>query len=201
MPAEVPAPWSNWEQVREVGNLLWESRYIMLRRPDHLAQKDQQKLKLLFESPVVGEPVRLMRSFLEEWYALFFFYGKQRTRRTLQGARERYNLLMSDPRYQTLKPLARLQARFGEEQFLKISEFLRHSKWESTNNAAERSARAFRHLQAPHYNLRKAPCIERAIRARAWLFREESDSKEGAQPGRCARGRKARQTSEMPTAA
>jgi hypothetical protein len=63
---EVPAPWSSWEQVREVGNLLWESRYIMLRRPDHLAQKDQQKLKLLFESPVVGEPVRLMRSLLEE---------------------------------------------------------------------------------------------------------------------------------------
>jgi hypothetical protein len=123
----------------------------MLRRPDHLTHEDRQELELLFESPVVGESVRLVRSFLEEWYSLFF-YDEQRTRRTLEEAKERYDLLMSDPRYQTLEPLARLQARFGEAQFLKISEFLRRPEWEATNNAAEHSARAFRHLQAPHYN-------------------------------------------------
>jgi hypothetical protein len=175
--------------VREVSDLLWECRYLLLRRPDHLPNKDRQKLELLLESPGVGEAVRLIRSFLEGWYALFF-YDKQRTRRTLKEARERYTLLMNDPRYQALEPLARLQTRFSGEHFLKISQFLHHSKWEATNNAAERTARAFRHLQAPHYNLRKAPSIEQAIRARACLCREESNSKEGASPGRCARGRK-----------
>jgi hypothetical protein len=197
---EVPALWSSWEQVGEVGNLLWECRYLLLRRPDHLQDKDRHKLELVLEDPVVGESVRLIRSFLEEWYALF--YDKQHTRRTLKEARERYDLLMKDPSYQTLKPLARLQARFDEERFLKISQFLRCGEWESTNNAAERSARGFRHLQAPHYNLRKAPTIENAIRARACLCKEESSSKDGAAPpGRCARGRKARQRSQMSAAA
>lgn len=200
MSPEVPAPWSSWEKVREVRNLLWKCRYLMLRRPDHLTHEDRQELELLFESPVVGESVRLVRSFLEEWYSLF--YDERRTRRTLEEARERYDLLMSDPRYQTLEPLARLQARFGEAQFLKISEFLRRPEWESTNNAAERSARAFRHLQAPHYNFRKPPSIENAIRARAWLSKEEeSNWTDGVPPGRCARGRKARRISEMPAAA
>lgn len=181
--------------MRQVSNLLWECRYLLLRRPDHLPNKDRQKLELVLEDPVVvGESVRLIRSFLEEWYALF--YDKQHTRRTLKEARERYTLLMNDARYQALEPLARLQARFSEEHFLKISQFLHHSKWEATNNAAERTARAFRHLQAPHYNLRKAPSIEGAIRARACLCREESNSKEGASSGRCARGRKRKRKSE-----
>jgi hypothetical protein len=41
---EVPAPWSSWEQVREVRNLLlWKCRYLMLRRPDHLTHEDRQR--------------------------------------------------------------------------------------------------------------------------------------------------------------
>jgi hypothetical protein len=108
---------------------------------------------------------------------------------------------MRDPRYQKLEPLARLQARFGEAQFERISPFLRSERWEATNNGAERCARAFRHLQAPHYDFRMPHSIESAIEAKAWLSKEENSPTGGASPSRSARGRKAKLTSEMPMAA
>jgi transposase-like protein len=63
---EAPSPWSSWEEVSKVRNLLWNVRYVILRRPEHLTKKDREKLGLLLESPV-GEEVRLLRGFLEEW--------------------------------------------------------------------------------------------------------------------------------------
>ncbi len=64
--------------------------------------------------------------------------------------------------------------------------------WEATNNGAERGARSFRHLHSPHYDFRKPHSIEVAIRARAWLCREENTPTSGPAPARCGRGRKAR---------
>ena len=198
VPEAPPSPWKDWEEVRHVRSLLWKCRYIIiLRRPDHLSDEDQDELDRLFKSPV-GEHLRMVRSFLEEWYLIF--YDEQRNRRTLREAREHYETLMRDPCYQKLKPLTRLQARFDEAQFERISSFLRSERWEATNNGAERTARAFRHLQAPHYNFRKPESIERAVRATASLSKEASPTGEPP-PGRSARGRKAKRTSEMPMAA
>src|SRR4051812_31461549 len=115
------------------------------------------------DSPV-GEQVGLLREFLEGWYALF--HDEQRNRRSPKEAKERYERLRDDERYRTLKPLARLQARLGEEHLQKVSSFLSSADWEATNNGAERSARAFRHLQAPHYDFRRTQSIEDAIKAR-----------------------------------
>lgn len=56
--------------------------------------------------------------------------------------KDHFERLRRDERYRTLKPLARLQARLGEEHFSKISRFLRSPKWEATmvpNAAPERS--------------------------------------------------------------
>jgi lambda repressor-like predicted transcriptional regulator/transposase-like protein len=196
--SEPPSPWRNWEQVRKVRNLLWENRYVMLRRPDHLSEEQRKDLRYLLESPV-GEQVSLLREFLEQWYALF--HDNQRNRRSLQQAKERYERLRNDERYRTLKPLARLQARLGEQHFRKVSCFLRSPQWEATNNGAERSARDFRHLQAPHYDFRRTQSIEDAIKARAQLVRQPSTVAQSPPPGRCARGRKVRRAAEMPVAA
>ena len=141
----------------------------------------------------------MIRGFLEEWYLLF--HDEQRIRRCPTEAKERYDLLKSNPGYRALKPLARLQARFDEEHFLKISSFLKCPQWEATNNGAECCARAFRHLQAPHYDFRKPRSIEGAIKAKAWLSKEENSPMGGPPSGRCTRGRKVRRTSEMPMAA
>ena len=84
---EAPSPWNSWEEVRKVRNLLWDVRYVILRRPEHLTEKDREKLGFLFESPV-GEEVRLLRCFLEEWYSLFYDEQRRR-RRTLKEAKER----------------------------------------------------------------------------------------------------------------
>jgi len=202
VPSEVPQPpppWSGWEQVRRVRKLLWECRYVMLCRPDHLSEEHRENLRYLLESPV-GEQVGLMREFLEEWYALF--HNEHRDRRSPEEAKDRYERLRSDGRYRVLKPLARLQARLGEEHFEKITSFLRSADWEATNNAAERGARAFRHLQAPHYNLRSSQSIDDAIKARAWLSRRQGNAaRRSSPPGRCARGRKAGRTRSLVVAA
>jgi transposase len=201
-PSETPeppsSPWSDWEQVRNVRKLLWECRYVMLTRSDHLTEEDRENLRFLLESPV-GEQVGLVREFLEGWYALF--YDQQRNRRSPEEAKDRYERLRRDERYRTLKPLARLQARLGEEHFEKVSSCLRSQEWEATNNGAERSARAFRHLQAPHYDFRRSPSIDDAIKARAWLSRQQDTVAQSPPPGRCARGRKTLRRTGMPAAA
>ena len=198
VPSGPPSSWRDWEQVRKVRNLLWENRYVMLRRPDHLSEEHRHNLQYLLESPV-GEQVGLMREFLENWYALF--HDEQRNRRSSEEAKERYERLRKDGRYRALKPLARLQDRLGEQHFEKISAFVCSPQWESTNNAAERNARGFRHLQAPHYNLRRKQSIEDAIKAKARLSKQPSTAAQSLAPGRCSRGRKARRVAEMPAAA
>ncbi len=124
------------------------------------------------------------------------FHDEQRNRRSLEEAKRRYERLRGDERYRTLKPLARLQARLCGEHFEKISSFLRRPQWEATNNAAERGARGFRHLQAPHYNLRRTQSIDDVIKARAWLSGKQSSAvAQSPPPGRCSRGRKTRHVS------
>jgi hypothetical protein len=168
---EVSSPWSSWEEVRKVRNLLCDVRYIILRRPEHLTEKDREKLGFLLDSPL-GNEVRLRRGFLEEWYLLF--HEEQHKWRTLAEAKERYDRLKNNPDYQKLKHLAGLQARFCEEHFLKVSRFLMQDGWEATNNGAERTGRTFRHLQRSRYNFRKPISIENALRARAWLAKQGS---------------------------
>jgi hypothetical protein len=186
---EMPSPYRSWEEVRKVRNLLWDVRYVILRRPEHLTEKDREKLGFLLGSPV-GDEVRLLRGFLEEWYLLF--HDEQHKPRALAEAKERYDRLKNNPAYRQLKHLAGLQARFCEEHFQKVSRFLEQDGWEATNNGAERTGRAFRHLQRTRYNFRKPGSIEDAIRARALILKTRSTpTEEEPSPGRCARGRKA----------
>jgi hypothetical protein len=98
---------------------------------------------------------------------------------------------MRDPCYRKLEPLAQLRARFGEAQFERISPFLRSERWQASNNGAERTAGVFRHLQSPHHNFRNPKSIERAVRARAALSKDNGPTG-GPPPCRSARGRKAK---------
>jgi hypothetical protein len=109
--------------------------------------------------------------------------------------------LKDNPDYQKLEHLAGLQARLCEEHFQKVSCFLEHEGWEATNNGAERTGRAFRHLQRSRYNFRKPTSIENALRARAWLAKQGSSPRSTPPPGRCTRGRKAGCRSSVPAAA
>jgi len=77
-------------------------------------------------------------------------------------------------------------------RFEQLSQFLRHPQWEATNNGAERTGRAFRHRQTPHFNLRKEASIELSIVVSACL-RKELALRPSVEPFHtCQRGRKRR---------
>ncbi len=95
-----------------------------------------------------------MRAFAEDWYAIW------RTpaggRRPPDEARDRYQRWQTNPLYAHHAPLRRAQERLDADQFARLSVYLGNAAWEATNNGAERAGRAFRHTQAPHFQLRTA---------------------------------------------
>jgi len=146
-----PPPWARWEQVAQVRAALKTHRWLVLRRPDHLTAEQQAHIAALIASPV-GEQIGVARSFLVEWYALWRTEDGQR--RPLAEAQERYDRWRSNPAYQAVLPLHKVQALITPARFARLSQFLRHAHWEATNKGAERAGRAFRHGQAPHVRLR-----------------------------------------------
>jgi hypothetical protein len=189
-----PAPWSSWDQVRQVREALQEHRFLLLRRPENLNSDEQTQVAALLACPV-GTELQVLRSFLEDWYRLW--KDEKGQRRALDEARVRYDAWRSDEAYRAVAPLRRLQQKMTDAKFEKLSQFLRHPEWEATNNGAERGGRAFRHRQAPHFNLRKEASIEQSIVVSACL-RKEMALRPPAQPlHTCQRGRKRRAPSSQ----
>ena len=77
-------------------------------------------------------------------------------------------------------------------RFTKLSQFLRHPHWEATNNGAERTGRAFRHGQAPHFRLRTATAINGALRVVAFQAKEHVTAPPVPPTRLCPRGRRPR---------
>ena len=78
------------------------------------------------------------------------------------------------------------------ERFSRLSQFLRQPHWEATNNGAERTGRAFRHGQAPHFGLRTPTAIDGALRVVAFQAKERADAPSAPNTRLCPRGRRAR---------
>ncbi len=92
----------------------------------------------------------------------------------------------------TLGVQKQIEERYGdldEDHFVRLSAFLTNPKWESTNNAAERGGRAFRHGQHPHFRLRLVRSIEADLEVRAYLQKERFCSPRPRRLHRCQRGR------------
>ena len=181
-----PAPWHDWEQVRRIRQALGPDRFRLLCRPDHLNDADRATFAAIFASPV-GDLVRLARAFLEEWYALWRDDTGQR--RSFAEAQERHARWQTNADYAGLVPLQRVQRQCDAAQFAHVGTFLRHAEWESTNNGAERTGRAFRHSQAPRFGWRTAEMIAGALVAEA-LARAAACRAAPPAAGRCRRGRK-----------
>jgi len=192
-----PSPWQQWDEVRVVREGLQEHRYLFLRREDHLTADQQAQIDTLLASPV-GPQLQIARRFVLEWYLLL--YDADRQRRTLEEARERFAAWSSDGEYARVAPLRRVQERMTV-QFERLSQFLRNPRWEATNNGAERAGRAFRHRQAPHFNLRTGPAIEGAIVVMACQRKAAATTHGHRDSARCRRGRKPRQQMEVCAAA
>jgi transposase-like protein len=188
-----PAPWKNWEEVWQLKQLLKEERYLLVRRSEHLNNKQKEQLALLLNSPVGGQ-LAVLHNFIQEWYRLW--RDKAGKRPGLAEAELGYEQWRSNQSYQQLKPLRQLIQLISPQRFSKLSVFLLNPKWQSTNNGAERMGRAFRHRQAPHFNLRKLETIEADLKVEAFSKKDLVERHEtGAKVITfCQRGRRSRQT-------
>lgn len=189
-----PAPWSSWDEVHQVRETLGQHRFLFIRCPERLSEDEEQVVETLLSSPV-GAALQVARSFLIDWYRLW--KDASGTRRTLDEARALYAAWCVNPDYQAIPILQQALERMTTTKFERVSQFLRNPEWEATNNGAERGGRAFRHRQAPHFNLRSAPAIERAIKVAAISAKNQVTQTVRREANRCSRGRKQRVASAV----
>lgn len=189
-----PQPWANWEQVRQVREALQEHRFLLLRRPEHLNEEEQAHLAGLLSSPVQAE-LKVGRTFLVDWYRIWKDEAGQR--RTLAEAQVRYEAWQTNETYAAVPTLHQLQRRVTPAKFEQLSQFLQQPEWEATNNGAERAGRAFRHHQAPHFNLRSKEAIAGTITVAACLRKAAATMPAAPPLHTCQRGRKKRATAPI----
>jgi transposase len=186
IPVLPPAPWTSWEEVRQVREALKEQRGLLLRRPDHLSVRQQAQVEALLASPV-GPTLTVAREFLTDWYTLF--KDERGRKRSVDAAQACYMAWCQDERYEEVAPLRRARAQITPDRFAHLSQFLRDPAWEATNNGAERAGRGFRHRQGPHFNLRSVASIEGALKVRAYR-RKETANTMSPSVALCRRGRR-----------
>jgi len=185
-----PVPWSSWDEVRQMREALQEHRFLLLHRPENLTSDEQEQVDALLASPIGGQ-LQIVRSFLVDWYRLWINDSGQR--RSLAEARTLSEAWQANIIYQAVPQLQRAQQRMTDAKFESLSHFLRHPDWEATNNGAERAGRAFRHRQAPHFNLRKKESIENSIDVIACLRKAAAVQPPLGPFHTCQRGRKRRE--------
>ena len=125
-----------------------------------------------------------------DWYELWTDDRGQR--HTLGEAKARYEAWRNSASYQAVPHLQRAQQRMTAAKFESLSQFLRDPEWEATNNGAERAGGAFRHRQAPHFNLRSRESIEHSINVVACLRKAAAVQSPPGPFHTCQRGRKRR---------
>ena len=193
-----PAPWASWDEVRQVRQALTAARYLLLRRPDHLTAEEQARVDRVLAGPLGGR-LGVARAFLLDWYAIW--RDEDGHRRARDDARERHRRWHEEPAYRAVLPLARAQRQLTPAHFARLSPFLAEPPWEATNNGAERTARLFRHRQAPHFALRTRAAIGDALKTRAFFQKEEVLDAPVPQAARSRRGRPCRAQDVLAAAA
>jgi hypothetical protein len=182
-----PRPWSSWDEVKEIRDGLQEHRFLLLHRPENLTSDEKEQVGVLLTSPI-GEQLQVVRSFLVDWYQLWTNDDGQRG--TLAEAKAGYEAWRDSDTYQAVPQLQRAQSRMTAVKFERLSQFLRNREWEATNNGAERAGRAFRHRQAPHFNLRTEKSIENSLNVVACLRKAAAVQPPPNRYHTCQRGRK-----------
>jgi transposase-like protein len=185
-----PAPWTDWEQVKQVREALHKHRFLLLRRPTHLNAEEQAQVAAFLACPL--PQIRLAHSFLLDWYDLW--KDAQGGRRSVEEAKVHYDAWRSNPAYLAEPACRRVLNQMTDAQFGRLSPFLRNPRWETTNNGAERAGRAFRHNQGPHFSLRTPKSIGGALIVRACQKKVAALSPVGQMASRATRGRKHQST-------
>jgi hypothetical protein len=147
----------------------------------------------LLEQPGCAD-LRVARDFLIDWYRLWTDEnGQRRSGAEAQACCETWRANVT---YAAIPALKQSQDRLTPARSASLSQFLHHPDWEATNNGAERAGRAFRHRQAPHFNLRKDASIERSIVVTACLRKQALTEAGRHKLHTCQRGRRSRQAQD-----
>ena len=182
-----PLPWHDWDEVRRVREELRLYRTLFLHQPENLTTEERQKLADLLTGPVGGQ-LRVARTFLEEWFAIWQDdFGQRRSR---EQAERRYEIWQTDAEAAKVVPLRRQQQHLDLDHFIRLSAFLQNPAWEPTNNAAERGGRSFRHGQHPHFRLRLLRSIDADLKLRAYLKKQRFCVPQPTRLHYCQRGRR-----------
>jgi hypothetical protein len=147
----------------------------------------------LLEQPGCAD-LQVARDFLIDCYRLWT--DENRQRRSVAEAQAHFEAWRADAAYAAIPVLKRLQEHLTPARFENLSQFLHHPDWEATNNGAERAGRAFRHRQAPHFNLRKDTSIERSIIVTACLRKQTFTQPNRQRLHTYQRGRRSRQAQD-----
>jgi lambda repressor-like predicted transcriptional regulator len=181
-----PAPWKDWDDVRQVREALQEYRFLFVKQPRHLTDEERVHMADLLSSPI-GVQLQMPYEFMKDWYA--FWRTSDDRRLPVEEAVARYRAWQACEAYQQIKPLQRVLERITPRRFRHLSHFLTNPRWEATNNGAERAGRDFRHKQAPHFNLRSKEEIEGMITVHAVHQMQRSLSTPYVSVGLPTRGR------------
>jgi transposase len=107
-PPQPPAPWTSWDQVSQIREALKEHRFLLLRRPEHLNEKEQAQVAALLSSPV-GAELQVGRSFLVDWY--YIWKDEAGQRRTLAEAQVRYETWQTAEAYAAVSTCTKSRVR------------------------------------------------------------------------------------------
>ena len=182
-----PLPWHDWEEVSRLREDLWLYRTLFLHRTENLTTEERQKLDGLLAGPV-GDQLRVARTFLDEWFAIW--QDDLGNRQTLGEAERRYEIWRTDAEAAKVPSLRRQQQHLDVDHFRRLTVFLHNPTWEPTNNPAERGGRSFRHGQHPHFRLRLVKSIEADLKVRAYLNKTRFCSPSPTRLHYCQRGRR-----------
>lgn len=137
--------------------LLRLQRHLIVKRRENMTAEEAQKLD---EMLALQPKVRVLRDFMDEYYAVF-----DRDGGSLRRARLRRTLLLQKPRYRRCRWLKSALALLADDHdFDRVIGFLRDPDGsEATSNHVERTNRRYRKRQKIHYRLRSDSSIRAAL--------------------------------------
>lgn len=137
--------------------LLKRQRHLFVKRRANMTEEEAQKLDELL---ALQPKVRVLRDFMDEYYAIF-----EREGGSLPRARLRRTLLLKKARYRRCRWLKDALALLADDRdFDRVIGFLRDPAFsEATSNHVERTNRRYRKRQKSHYRLRSDDSIRAAL--------------------------------------
>jgi hypothetical protein len=145
--------------VKEKAAFVYKHRYLIVKRPENLSEREQKQLRQMFE---YLPELRTLRSFCLEVYQLFT------TEQVGRLARRRRTLLRKKAEYQQVPELEQAMGLLDKDKFDKMIAFLESPAGQQvrTNNHVERTNRKLRFDEKVRYKFRTRHSLERFLSLR-----------------------------------